>query len=299
MKDKIFEKIKEQLEGVESNVLLKNYTSYKIGGPAKYFFSAKTKEDLVKALETAKNFSQPVFILGGGSNILFSDKGFNGLVIKIGISDVIIKGTSVVAGAGVELTKTAHLLAEKGLSGLEWSAGIPGTIGGAVYGHAQAFGGKISDSIEFVEALDINTLKVEKLSKKQCAFSVKNSVFKKNKNLVIVSADLRFFKKSPVEIKKQIAKNLDYRKTNHPLDLPSAGSTFVNPKSAPAGYLISKCGLSGRKIGKAKISEKHANFIVNMGGAKAKDVLALMGLAQKKVKEKFGIKLDPEVQILL
>ena len=314
------DKVLQKLPKAQKNVLLKNYTTYKIGGPAKYFFVAKSKEDLLAGLETAKSFKLPVFILGGGSNLLVSDKGFKGFVVKIDILGVEFRGNESFVGAGVSLTKLAYLSADEGLSGLEWSAGVPGTVGGAIYGSAQAFGTKMADLVKRVEAVDLKTLKIKKFTKEQCKFSLKNSIFKKNKNLVIVSAILEFKKEDTDKIKNQINEFLEYRKNGHPLNFPSAGSTFVNPQKKitnkkllikfpelneynrkgfiPAGYLIAKSGLVGKKIGKAQISEKHANFIVNLGGAKAKDILALINLAKKEVKNNFNIELKPEVQIL-
>jgi UDP-N-acetylmuramate dehydrogenase len=313
--------LEKTLLGVKKNVLLKNFTTYKIGGPAKYFFVAKSRENLVEAVKTAKDFNLPIFILGGGSNLLISDKGFKGLVIKIDISIIDFKGSEVFAGAGADLTRLALLSAERGLSGLEWAPGIPrATVGGAIYGNAQAFGTKISDIIKTVEVFDVKTFKTKSLTKSQCQFSLKNSIFKKNKNLIIVSAILEFDKKDRSEIKKKIKENINYRKTQHPVKFFSAGSTFVNPEIKikdkqllvkfpelieynkkgviPAGYLITKCGLAGKKIGGAQISEKHANFILNIGGSKAKDVLALINTAQKKVKNVFGVDLVQEVQMV-
>ena len=302
------------------NILLAKYTTYKIGGPAKYFFIAKTKEDLISAIGFAKRLKLPVFILGGGSNLLVSDKGFNGLVIKIDISEVNFQKNKAFVGAGADLTKLAYMLADTGLSGLEWSAGVPGTVGGAIYGNAQAFGTKISDTVETVEALNLKTLRLVSLTKKQCQFFLKNSIFKKYKNLIIISAVLKFKKKDINEIKRKIKEFLNYREIHHPINFPSAGSTFVNPETViknkqllkkfpelneynqkgtiPAGYLISKCNLSGKRMGKAQVSEKHANFIINLGGAKAKDVLSLIKSARSKVQKTFGISLQLEVQLV-
>jgi len=313
-------KIAKKMAGVQRNVLLANYTTYKIGGPAKYFLIAKTKEELLKAIKIAKEFNLPIFILGGGSNILISDKGFSGLVIKIENSDIKIEGRRVFVGAGASLIKLSYLLADNGLSGLEWVAGVPGTIGGAIHGNAHAFNSEIGDVVESVEIIDAKTLKIKKLIKKQCKFSSKDSVFKKNKNLIIISAVLTFRKKDKKEVKNKIRKFLDYRRQKHPTKFPSAGSVFINPKIVikdkktlekfpeikeynkkgylPAGYLIERVGLAGKKIGNAKISDKHANFIINLGGAKAKDVLALIELARKKVKKFFGINLEPEIQLI-
>ena len=320
MKDKIFRKLKEKLSEIQKGILLKNYTSYKIGGLAKYFFVAKNKEDLLNAIKAAKNFKLPVFILGGGSNLLVSNKGFNGLVIKIDIPDIEFQKNKAIVGAGVNSTKLAYLSADNGLSGLEWSAGMPGTIGGAIHGNAHAFGTKISDLVEDIEAIDLKTFKLKKFTNGQCRFSLKNSIFKKNKNLVIVSAVLKLKKQDKKQIKDRIREFLKYRRARHPMNFPSAGSIFVNPAvkikdkkllekfpklseynkkgALPSGYLIEKCGLAGKRIGNAQISEKHCNFIINLGGAKAKDVLSLMNLAKKKVKSNFGISLEPEVQII-
>lgn len=309
----------------ESNIPLKDFTSYKIGGPAKYFFVADTKEKLVEAIKVSKQSKLPVFILGGGSNLLVSDKGFKGLAIKIDIKDIDFKGGQVFTGAGISLQKLAYLTAEKGLSGLEWSAGIPGaTVGGAIFGNAQAFGSKTSDSIINVEALDFKTLKIKNLSKKQCQFSLKNSIFKNppagGKKFVILSAIFELSHADKSEIKEKINKFLAHRNSGHPINFPSAGSTFVNPEIKikdkkliekypeilefnkrgiiPAGFLIQKSGLQGKIIGQAQISTMHANFIVNLGGAKAKDVLALIKLAKQKVKKNFGINLETEVRLI-
>lgn len=294
--------IKQALPDIQKNVLLKNYTTYKIGGPAQYFFVARTKEDLIKAVKIAKELKLPIFILGGGSNVLVSDKGFNGLVIRVANRELEVKAHLVQVSAGAMLSKLAGLAIENSLTGLEWASGIPGTVGGAVFGSAQAFGDKISDSVEKVEALDLKTLKIKKLSKKQCKFSLKNSIFKRDKNLIIISVFLKFKKGDKTQIQKKIIEYLNYRKKNHPVECPSAGSVFVNPENKegiiPAGYLIEKAGLKGKKIGGAEISKKHANFIINLGQARAKDVLALIKLAKKEVKKKFGINLEQEVQML-
>jgi UDP-N-acetylmuramate dehydrogenase len=313
---------------VQSNVLLKNYTTYKIGGRAKYFFSVKTKEDLIKAIGFAKGKRMPIFILGGGSNTLISEKGFLGLVIKIDIKEIDFKKNQAFVGAGASATKIASLAAKNGLSGFEWVSGIPAaTIGGCIFGHAQAFGDRISDVVKSVEVFNTKTLEFKSLNKKQCKFCLKSSIVKKDKNLIIISAVLQFKKKSKKEIAKKIKEVTKYRKEHHPMNYPSAGSTFVNPEVSarggsafggkkellekypelkdflkkgviPSGYLIEKAGLVGKKIGGAEISKKHCNFIVNKGSAKSKDVLALIKLAQKKVKKEFGIELESEVQLI-
>lgn len=313
-------KIEEELPGVQKNIVLADYTTYKIGGPAKYFFIAETKDGLIKAVTTARKFKIPVFILGGGSNLLISEKGFKGLVIKIQNTESRIQNTEIYVGSGANLTKLAYSLADNGFSGLEWAAGVPGTVGGAVYGNAQAFGGRISDAVKEVEVVDSETFEVKIFSKEQCQFSLKNSIFKQNKNLAIISAVLELERADIEKIKSKISEFINYRREKHPMGFPSAGSVFINPEAKivgrkllekfpelneynkkgiiPAGYLIEKSGLSGKKKGNAQISEKHANFIINLGNAKAKDVLALIKLARKQVKKVFGIELEPEVQIV-
>jgi len=190
-----YKKLSEELAGLQKRVLLKNYTTFKIGGPAEYFFVADSKEDLISAVRTAKKMKMPVFIIGGGSNLLISEKGFRGLVIKMNIDDIIFHNNKVMAGAGVNLSKLAYLSADKGLSGLEWASGIPrATVGGAIYGHAQAFGAKMSDAVKSVEAINLKTRRIKIFSKNQCQFSLKNSVFKNKKNLAIVSAVLELRK---------------------------------------------------------------------------------------------------------
>jgi len=294
--------IKKRLPKIQENISLAEYTTIKIGGKARYFFKAENKEDLIKTIRVAKEFKLPFFILAGGSNILFSDKGYKGLVIKFQISNFKIQDSNIYTEAGVKLDNLVKSAQKENLTGLEWAAGIPGTVGGAIYGNAQAFNVKMSDLVKEVEILDIKTLKIKNLSKNQCSFSLKNSIFKINKNLIIISAVLKIKKGNKKEIEEKIKEFLKYRKEKHPLNFPSAGSVFINPENSKgiihAGYLIEKCGLKGKKIGKAQISDKHANFIVNLKGAKSEDVLKLIKLTKQKVKEKFGILLKEEIQII-
>jgi len=296
------DKILKSLPGVQKNISLQNYTTFKIGGLAKYFFVAKSKEDLLNVIKTTKTLKLPIFILGGGSNLLISEKGFKGLVIKIDILSTKIDGNKIIVGAGENATKISYLSADNGFSGLEWAAGMPGTIGGAIYGNAQAFGTKISDIVESVEAINLKTFEIRNFSKEQCQFSLKNSIFKEAKEWVIISAVLEFKNEDVEQIKNKIKEFLEYRRTKHPMDFPSAGSVFVNPENngevTPAGVLIAKCNLAGKKIGGAQISEKHCNFIINLGKAKAKDVLALIKLAKTKVKKSFNINLVTEIQCI-
>ena len=326
----IFEKFKKELPKIQKDIPLSNHTTFRIGGPARFFFTAKTKDDLIRAIAAAQKNKTRFFILGSGSNLLVSDRGYNGLVIKIQNTKYKIQNTKLFSEAGVNLGDLVKLSLEKGLTGLEWAAGIPGTIGGAIRGNAGAFGKSISDTIKKVEVLEIkisrirdfnhpNILKnvgmISSLSKifqkKDCKFGYRNSIFKQNKNLIILSAEIQLRKGDKKAIQKKIKKHLDWRRKNQPLNFPSCGSVFKNPRKFSAGELIEKCGLKGKKINKAQISEKHANFIVNLGppaltssrrsqagGAKAKDVVKLIQLIKKKVKAKFKIELKEEIQYL-
>lgn len=322
MQDKIWEKLKLELPEIKHNVLLKDFTTFKIGGPAKYFFVVKNIEELKLTIIIAIKFKIPVFILGGGSNLLVSEKGFNGLVIKIQNSKIELINKSIIkADAGVNFSRLVALSVENSLSGFEWAGGIPGmTVGGAVYGNAQAFGSKTSELIKEVEVFDIKKNKTFCLDKEQCKFSLKTSIFKKNKNLIVLSAVFVLNKEDKNIIQERIKEFINHRKKHHPVNFPSAGSVFVNPEKIiknkillkkypelvsmnnkgiiPAGFLIEKCGLRGKIIGKAQISEKHCNFVINLGGAKANDVLNLIKLAKQKVKQKFNINLETEIQIL-
>lgn len=255
----------------QENVPLKKYTSFKIGGPARYFFVPKTKKELIKAVQWAQKQGLPFFILGGGSNLLVSDKGYQGLVIRTG--------------------KPLSLYISKGL---EWAVGIPGTIEGAVYGNAGAFSQSMKDAVASVEIFDAATGKTRIFKNSDCQFAYRDSIFKRNKNLVILSVKIKTKKSSLSKIKKY----LNYRKENQPLDLPSAGSVFKNPKNYSAGELIEKCGLKGKKIGGARISNVHANFIVNLGGATSENVLELIRSVKKTVAKKFKIALKEEIVFL-
>lgn len=276
--------IEKELPGIKKNVLLKNFTTFRIGGKARYFFVAKTKEDLIKAIVAAKKAKLPFFILGGGSNVLVSDGGFKGLVIKYGQS-----------------------LSSYVSKGLEWAAGIPGTIQGAIYGNAGAFGKSMKDIVKEVEVFDVKTEKIKIFKNKDCRFSYRNSIFKKNKNLIILSVKIKTKKEkkgdealasSSTFAAARVKQYLDYKKQNHPWNYPSAGSVFKNPDGFSAAWLVEACGLKGKRIGKAEISKKHANFIINLGGAKEKDVVKLINLAKKTVKKKFKINLQEEIQFL-
>lgn len=304
------------LKNIKKNVPLAPYTTFKIGGKAKYFYTAKNEKDLAQILAWAKENNLPVFILGGGSNVLVSDQGFDGLVIKISNQKFQIKNQKIFCGAGASLSDLVRLSIEKGFKGLEWAAGIPGTVGGAVRGNAGAFGSNIGQSV--IEVKTYKHKNIQTYKHKNCRFGYRESIFKKDRNLIIVSVVLKLKKSKKGEKKQQLAKIseiLKSRKEKQP-SLPSAGSVFKNiivknigqknieristeaikNGMLPAGWLIEEVELKGKKIGGAQISEKHANFIVNSGKAKSSEVMELISFAKTRVRDQFGIQLEEEIE---
>lgn len=289
--------LQSQLKGVKQNVKLAPYTTFKIGGPARFFYLARTSRDIIKAASVAKKLKIPYFILGGGSNLLVSDQGFNGLVIKIQNTKYKILNTKAVAEAGVKLAELVTASATAGLTGLEWAIGIPGTVGGAIRCNAGAFGGAMADLVKSVTIVRENSL-IKKLEKKECQFGYRDSLFK-YKPYIILEVELELKKMESSECKKKIHSFLARRKETQPLEYASAGCIFKNPTGYSAGQMIDVCGLKGKKQGQAQISPKHANFIINLGGAKASDVVGLIELVKKEVRNKFGVVLEEEIEYLI
>jgi len=308
--------ISKLLLGVRRNVSLAPYTTFKIGGTATYFFIAKTVKDVIDAVIAAKNCKVPFFVLAGGSNVLVSDKGFPGLVILIHNTNYKIQGTRLYVEAGVDFPVIVKETGKRGLAGLEWAGGLPGSVGGAVRGNAGAFGGEIKDNIVSVVALDTKG-SVKILSRKQCRFSYRDSLFKE-KNWVVLSCVFRLKSGNKKTIQATAKDHIKYRKERHPLEYPNAGSIFKNCDLkkfskklqkelqhvvkvdpfpvVPTAYLISEAQLKGLRVGKAEVSKKHPNYMVNKGGATAKDVMLLIERVKKSIKKKFFIELQQEVQ---
>ena len=287
--------IEKELFGIKKNISLSRYTTFKVGGKTRYFFKANNKEKLIKALKLAKKYSLLFFVLGGGSNILASDKKYEGLIIKAESSKCFVKKNLIYCESGLLLGKAVKKAVEAGLSGLEWAAGIPGTIGGAIQGNAGSFGSSMKKIVKEVEAFDNGEIRTFK--NKELNFSYRNSIFKKKQNLIILSVKLQLKKGSKKDIANKMKEILISRKEKYPLNFPCAGSVFKNYGKIPAGKLIEECGFKGKRIGGAVISKKHANFILNDKKAKAKDIMKLMELIKEKVKRKFGIKLKEEIYL--
>tara|TARA_Y100000310_G_C20696769_1_gene826257 strand:- start:3706 stop:4653 length:948 start_codon:yes stop_codon:yes gene_type:complete len=306
------------LEGTRRNVPLAPYTTFKIGGPARYFFAAKSTKDILRATKLAKSYKLPLFVLAGGSNVLLADKGFSGLVVFMQNTQFEFQGTKLQVAAGVDFSVIVKEAGKRGLAGLEWAGGLPGSVGGAVRGNAGAFGGEVKDNLIAAEVLSKRG-NVRWLDDKQCQFSYRTSVFKK-KNWIVVSATFQLKKGNKKKIQSAAQDHIRYRKERHPLEYPNAGSIFKNCDLkkfsaklqkevqhavkvdpfpvVPAAYLISEAQLKGLRAGKAQVSKKHPNYIVNLGGASAADVLFLIEKVKKAVKKKFSVELEQEVQFV-
>lgn len=289
---------------IKQNEILADYCTYHIGGPAKCFFSAGDIDQIIAGLEVARENNFPFFILGGGSNVLFADEGFPGLILKIENCFINPVGGEVsprfLVGAGTPLSMLTRYAFDNSLSGMEWAAGIPGTVGGAIRGNAGAFHQEMSESVAQVLALEIVPEGIRELNmtKSECKFSYRESIFKNNKNLVIVSALIRLHKGRQEEIRAKMDEYLAKKSTTQPLDYPSAGSVFINPPGFFAGKLIEDCGFKGKTVGGAQVSEKHSNFIINRGNATAENVKDLIEQIKSAAKEKFGVEMKEEIEIV-
>lgn len=277
---------------------MKKHTTFRIGGPADYYLCPHSTEELQKILQICRENKMEFFILGNGSNLLVSDKGYRGVVIQLwkNFSDIETEDNTITVKAGALLSKVAAEALEESLTGMEFASGIPGTMGGAVMMNAGAYGGEMKDIIREVTVLTREG-ELLTLSKEEMNFGYRTSVVKE-KGYVVISAELQLRKGDREEIRKVMDELKERRVTKQPLDMPSAGSTFKRPEGYFAGKLIMDAGLRGFSVGGAQISEKHCGFVVNKGDATAADVLGLIGEVQKRVQEKFGVALEPEVKFL-
>lgn len=276
---------------------MKKHTSYGIGGPAEAYIIPKSFEDLSNILKYAKKYFLPVHFIGSGSNLLVSDKGIEGIVISTRntFKKIVFEENKIFVESGVMLGKMVKESTNRNLTGLENLIGVPGTLGGALVMNAGAFGGEISKYLLKVDVMNMNG-KIVEYNVDQIDFSYRHSTFKRNEIILSATFELLEEDSQIIKKKKQIAS--DGRKTNQPLKYRSAGSVFKNHIDHAAGYLIDQAGLKGEKIGDAQISDHHANFFINHGNASAKDITQLIKLAQKRVFEKFHIKLELEVKTI-
>jgi len=293
---------------------LHHHTTFRIGGPADWFFAATTADELTRALRTAREAGLPVFLLGGGSNLLVSDAGFRGLVVRNAIETLEFDGAAVHVGAGHDLLELIYRCRDRGLAGLEFAAGIPGSVGGALYGNAGCYGRDIGSlTIECTHATPDGAA-VETRPASWYRFAYRDSRLKREPR-VLLSALLQLARGDPAAIRAEIEEKLEIRRVKHPQWRiePTAGSYFKNlppdwqmpgAKHSPgtrrvaAGQLLDECGCRGLRVGGAMVYEKHANIIVNVGHATAADVLALAAEMKRRVRERFGVELEEEVMYL-
>lgn len=303
----------------QQNVLLSDFSNYKIGGPAKLFVEIETTEELKEILLSVAGDNEKIFILGGGTNVLIGDRGFDGLVIRNKIEGINIIDGGLKVGSGVMIKDILDFCIENALMGLEWAGGLPGTIGGAVRGNAGAFKGETKDNVLEVRSIDIKTLEEKQRANDECSFGYRNSIYKSGigESEFITHVVLGLIIGNKEEIREKIQQKIDYRINRHPMDYPNIGSIFKNIPLAllsdslrkefapfvktdpfpivPTTKLLALAGLKGKRIGDAMISDKHPNFIVNLGNAKATDVRALIEIARQAIKEKYNIDLEEEI----
>ena len=282
----------------EREVSMKNYTSFKVGGPAELFLSPEDAGQTAKLVRFCEKEEIPVFVLGKGSNLLVSDRGIKGAVIytgkQCGIS--LVDENTVRAQSGASLAQLCTFALENSLSGLEFAYGIPGTVGGAVFMNAGAYGGEMKDVLLNSEYVSTDGTSGE-LDNEAMELSYRHSAYE-NSNLVITAASVRLAPADRNEIKSTMNDILARRKEKQPLEYPSAGSTFKRPEGNFAGALIEQCGLKGVSVGGAQVSEKHAGFIINRGGATAADILSLIKHVQARIKAQTGVSLETEIRLI-
>ena len=303
----------------KENELMSRHTNFRIGGPAKFFVEVKTVEELKQTLKLAEESSCATFVFGGGSNTLVSDKGFDGLVLKIAMREIHIDGNRITADAGVLMTMLSRRACDAGLSGFEWAISLPGTVGGAVRGNAGCFGGETKDLL--IEAVVLSNGVVETRSKDQLAFGYRNSAIKHSTDIVL-STTFELTPSDKILIQEKMNTILARRKTSQPTDAGSAGCMFKNfeitsdeelqrisskldlpeemsvNRRISVGWLIDQLDLCGTEIGGAKISDKHGNFLLNTGAATADDVIQLIAFVKTRARNTYGIQLEEEVQYI-
>lgn len=285
-------------EDIKLNEPMKKHTSFRVGGPAKVFLVVHSEEILSKILLSLKERKLPYFVLGNGSNLLVSDQGYDGVMVYLGeeFTGIEVDGNRIKAGAAAFLGKVARKALEEELTGLEFAAGIPGSLGGGVAMNAGAYGGELSQVVTTVRAMNA-VGKVVTLEKNELLMGYRTSIFKLQP-FIILDVMLELQKGDKEEILAKMNEYTKARIEKQPLEYPSAGSTFKRPEGHFAGKLIMDAGLRGFSVGDAQVSEKHCGFVINKGNATASDIRTLMKEVAGKVKEQFGVDLEPEVILL-
>ena len=283
----------------KENEPLAAHCTFKIGGPARLFVQPTDRAQLCRAVALCKVQGVRYYLLGNGSNILFADEGYNGAVLDVSsMQDAVeVHGTQLTAGAGVRLSALCKTALEHGLTGLEFAYGIPGTVGGAVYMNAGAYGNELKDVLESVTFLD-SDLQLRTLPAADLAMGYRTSIFEQNPDWCILSATVVLHRGDGAAVLARMQELLGKRREKQPLEWPSAGSTFKRPQGAFAGKLIEDCGLRGFTVGGAQISEKHCGFVINRGGATCADVVALTEQVRQIVEARTGFVLEREIRVV-
>lgn len=305
---------------IKENVSMKTYNSFKIGGSSRFFGEAYYKSDIEQALEFCNKHNIPYYIIGGGTNILISDKGYDGFILKIIYDKLYIDKDKTVIniGAGAELNNVIQNLINKGIGGMEDMAGIPGTVGGAVVGNAGAYGTEMKDVLISLRCIDKNNIYT--IDNSECGFRYRYSDFKNDRSKIVFDVKLKLKHTNKYYLLKRSNEIIKLREKKQPIEYPNAGSFFKNPiiknefvpdiddmpkwkidenhTKLSSAWLIEKCGLKGFRINNAGVSEKHSLFLVNYGDAAFDDVIKVMDTVIDKVMDRFGIKLEPETEII-
>ena len=283
-------------DNVRINEPMKNHTTFKIGGPAQYYVTPESVTQIQEVVSLCKDKNIPLHVIGNGSNILVGDDGVDGVVLALfnTFSDYEIKDNVITAQAGMSLIKLAVIALREGLTGLEFASGIPGSVGGAVYMNAGAYDGQMKDVVTSVTVLD-EAGNIRILGRDELDMGYRTSTVAKH-NMIVLQVIIELKAGDKEQIKDRMNHLSELRKQKQPLEYPSAGSTFKRPEGYFAGKLIADAGLKGYSIGGAAVSEKHAGFVVNMGGATAKDVVELTDYIKKRIIEQFGVTLELEIK---
>ena len=283
---------------VQENEPMCDHTTFRIGGPAKMFATVDEAQTAV-LIKKAMELDIPYIVVGNGSNLLVSDAGYPGLVMKIAETPVrFLDAVTIEVSAGTSLARLATAAAEAGLTGLEFAHGIPGTVGGAVMMNAGAYDGQISDVLVSSNCYDSEARQFVRLEKEDHAFAYRHSSYMEHPQRIVTSAVFVLKPGDKEAIRAKMRDLNSRRREKQPLEFPSAGSTFKRPEGHFAGKLIEDCGLKGYRIGGAQVSEKHAGFVINTGGATCEDVLHLMEYIEKQVYQQFGVQLEREVRVI-
>lgn len=309
-----------RVPGTIENEPMNKHTSFRIGGPARLYFVANSSDAAIQAFEVAKELGIPTLTFGGGSNLLVSDNGYQGLLIQMANRALTVEGTRITVESGMITGLVARKSVEAGLTGFEWAIGVPGTIGGAIYGDAGCYGGEMRDSVVSVDAYRIRDGKRFTLTKEECEFGYRESLFKREPHLILGCVLELKLSPDPAAGKQRMEDIMKQRKEKQPLEQSSAGCAFKNfeftneedikllqrevvvpesmmkNKSLGAGWLVDQAGLLGQAVGQVEVSTKHGNFLVNKGQARAQDVVGLISLIKRKIRDEFGIEMHEEVQ---